>query len=162
MTPDLPRTEFDGLLLALKTLIETDPFFPPVELDAPEPVNMRTGIAGAPSSVRDHVTVQSEEPSEVTRDGGAELSWELEARLSVVYAVQGGALSERRGRRDAAIRHLEALIEANRTLGIADPQIYAELQPAERADELVVKGAAGFSLVLVPIHVQYVARSAAG
>lgn len=157
-----PRTRHDEIMHALAALIAADPFFPAPEMDAPEPTNLRAAVPGAVSSIRDHCTVQSEEPSEVTREGGSEVSWELEGRFSVVYAVAGGELRERRARRDAAVRHLEAIVEGNRTLGLGDPQIYAELGPVERGNEIAVKGTAGFALALIPVNVQYVARSAAG
>lgn len=157
---DIPKSE--QILEALKTLFGSDPFFPPASVAEPEPKNMRADVPGATSSVRDHLVLQCDEAPEITRDGGAENSWELEGRYSAVYAVLGGDVRERRSRRAQAVAHAAALIAGRRDLGLQDPQIYAELGPAERGDEVAVKGVPGFALILIPINVQYVAQSAAG
>lgn len=154
-------TTREAILLALAALLKSDPFFPEPDLDAPEPRNWRTPVPGAKSALQDCVTVQDGDVS-VTRDGGAEDSWELQLDAAIVYVVQGVDRRERRRRRDQAGEHIAALIAGNRSLGLEDPQIYAEIaEGPDRDDEVPVKAAAPVALIRVPIAIQFIASSPA-
>jgi hypothetical protein len=161
VTDLLPRTKHEDVLWALHAIIASDPFFPPPELDAPEPQNWRTAIPGAPAGMQDFCTVQDGEIT-VTRDGGAENSWELQLDAEVYYVVQSADRRARRAQRDAAQAHISALIRANRTLGLPDPQVYAEIDSVERDDEVPVKATAPVALVRVKLCIQFIAESPAG
>lgn len=160
MQGDVTRRE--QILQALRALLGGDSaFFPPPELDAPEPKNWRTAIPGVAVAMGDHASVQDGHVT-VTRDGGRENDWELELEATLAYAVYAADGVARRRRRDAAARHIEALIAGSRDLGLGDPQVYAEIGETVRDDLVPIKAAAPVALLMVTVNVQYVAASAAG
>jgi hypothetical protein len=154
-------TLHERILQALKARLESDPFFPPVHLDEPEPRNWRTSIPGAGVALQDFVAVQDGE-IEVTRDGGQQNDWELELKAKVVYLVQGAQVRERRSRRDAAARHITDLVRAARDLGLEDPQVYAEIEDVERDDNVILKASPPVAMIAVTVSVQFIADSVAG
>ena len=155
------ETRREQILRALQSMMEQSGFFPPVSLDAPEPDDWRTPIPGEASALGDHAAVQ-DGPVKVTRDGGAVNDWELELEATLAYSVAGADRGARRARRDAGAAMIQALIRADRQLGLGDPQVYAEIAEAIRDDNIPVKASAPVALLLVTVAVQYVAPSAAG
>jgi hypothetical protein len=151
----------NALVLGLQTLLATDSFFPAAEIDASEPDDL-VAVVGVTPLMNHHCTVQSGKPPEITRDGGAANTWEMEAELEVVYLAQSQNRVQRRARRETAVAHVVALIAAHHDLGIGDPEIYAEIREAERDDEIAVKGTAPAAIVKITIAVQFIALSAAG
>jgi hypothetical protein len=159
--PDQVPTRREQILEAFRIMLRTDDFFPEPELDAPEPVNWRTDIPGAQVAMGDHCSVQDGDVR-VTRDGGAENDWELELDAVIAYAVYASDQRIRRRRRDAAQGHIAALIRADRTLGLGDPQIFAEIGESVRDDHIPVQAAQPVALLIVTVTVQFVTSSAAG
>lgn len=147
---------------ALEALIAADPFFPTPSLDAPEAANLRTAIPGEAGPMADHCMIESPEELEVTRDGGAADSWELQGEFLVSYLANSVDVRGRRRRREAAKEEIVALIRENRDLGTGDAEVYAEIAYGRRQDEILAKGAPGSSLITIAIAVQFVAESAAG
>ena len=151
----------EAILVAFQTLLAADPFFPPAAIDEPEPSNFRTPVPGENPAMGDYLSVQ-DGPLKTTRDGGAADDFELELEVTLAYAVVLANTAERRARRDAAMQKIVAIVAANRTLGLGDPQIYAEIADAVRDDNVPVKAAAAVALLLVTVTVQFIAPSAAG
>lgn len=97
-----------------------------------------------------------------TRDAGPVDQWEGVRDLTLAYAVTGSDKAARTARRDRLVPALEAAIFANRTLGLPDPQVWAELGPAQEDDEVPLADATAAAVANVVISVTYVAASAAG
>lgn len=159
---DFAPTMHDQVLGALHKLIETDPFFPDhVDLDAPQPHNLRKNPPGETVAMSDHCSVQDGQV-EVTRDSGAQNDYELQLPAKVVYVVQCADDGARRRRRGAGAARISWLIRNNRQLGLDDPQIYAEIGDVDRDDQMMVPGAGAFAMVAVTVNILFVAESPAG
>lgn len=152
-----------NITAALQALLATDLFFPAAEIDAEEPSAWIAIEPSQPSGLTHAAAVHGCPPPSVTRDAGGESEWELRGEFVIAYAVQAAAKNRQaqRARRDAATEKVQALIAANRTLGL-DVSVYAELGAPEEHNEPPVKGAANVCSVIIPIFVDYIAPSAAG
>ncbi len=163
----------EQILLALAQLLaspEAEGFFPPAAIDEPEPSGW---IAVEGDARLTHAAaVQDGPPPDrlafVRSDDGDTDELELEA--VVAYAVQcplvagqtmAEARSARRARRDEAVERLAALIAANRTLGLG-VEVWAELGPAQRDDEVAFANTVAAATAVVPVRVLYTAGHAAG
>jgi hypothetical protein len=99
---------------------------------------------------------------EPTIDSGPEEQWEGVRECTLIYAVDGAERDVRQAQRDLAVPAVEALLQADRTIGAGDPQVYAQLGPTTEDDNGPVRDAAPASVAVITIFVTYVAASAAG
>jgi len=149
------------IINAVANLLATDNVFPPAQLEEPEPSNFLPADPLNPSI--GHVLSVQEGPTIITRDGGRDDDFELEVEILVGYAVQAVDRMTRRQFRDAAAARLEALIAANRTLGLTfSPAPYAEIRELTRDDNVYTDGGLPVATLILTIAVAYVAASAAG
>jgi hypothetical protein len=149
------------IINAVANLLATDNVFPPAQLEEPEPSNFIAADPLNPSV--SHVLSVQEGPTIVTRDGGRDDDFELEVEISIGYAVQAVDRITRRQVRDGAATRIEALIAANRTLGLTfSPLPYAEIRDATRNDNVFTDAGQPVATLIVTIAVAYVAASAAG
>lgn len=164
-------TEREAILQALAALLASPSaagFFPAAAIDEPEPSGW---VPVADSNLRHACAVQDGPPPDhLARVHGGGDSDELELEAAVAYAVQAvpvaGASPEtlraaRRARRDLAVDRIAALIAANRTLGLG-VEVWAEVAPAQRDDEVSFANAVPAATVIVPVRVLYTAAHAAG
>lgn len=166
----------EPILNALAALLaDEEGFFPPAVIDEPEP--SRWDILGAPfaagMTVLHALAVQDGPPPEVlsfVRGAEHELTDELELEAAVAYGVRvelgagqtmDRARTTRRALRDLAVRKIAALISANRNLGLGD-EVWAEVRPAQRDDDVAFPNATAVATAVVPIRVLYTAAHAAG
>ncbi len=156
-------TTREDILYALQGMLAGDSFFPEAEIDADEPQAWRATAGGLAAGLQDAAAVQDCLEPAVTRDAGPEDSWELRGEFMIAYAVQAASANRKaqRARRDQATEKVEALIAADRTLGLG-LSIYAEIGPAQRHNNAPIKASAPVATVLIPINVDYIAPSAAG
>lgn len=173
-------TPRESILSALQSLLATDPFFPPAAIDEPEPSEWII-VGDTPSSVAPppafagrlfHACAVQDGPPPTllaTARGGGDAD-ELELEAAVAYAVradlaagqtQGQARAVRRARRDRAVQRLADLIAANRTLGLG-VQVWAELAPAQRDDDIAFPHASACATAVIPVRILYAAAHAAG
>jgi hypothetical protein len=151
----------EQLLAACQSMIATDPFFPAAEIDVEVPKSWRADCGGAAAGLDDTIAVQGDQDPKITRDGGAEDDYEMEAEIILAYAVAGADETLRRSRRDKAALHLANLVRKDRTLGTGDPQVYAEIAASPRRDKVPIKAAAQVATVLFTLQVTYVSASPA-
>lgn len=164
--------EHEAILEALRDLLATDPdTFPPALIDEPDPSAWRE-IADTSPRLRDACAIQPGSPSDhlaFVRGGDDLDADELEMEPTVAYAVSAlpdagqtaaDCRAARRARRDLAIRRLAALIAADRTLGLGG-EVYAEVRPAQREDEVAFPNAEPGAVAMVPVRILYTAASAA-
>lgn len=168
-------TTREDLLNAMVALLATDDFFPPAALDEPEPSSWTEVAAAAVNEIRltHALAVQDGPPPEAMARArgpeGAALD-ELELELAVAYGVQAEAAAgstpaqvrtARRARRDEAVTRVAALVAANRTLGLASQEIWAEVAPAQRDDEVAFTNGTATATAVVPVRILYTAAHAA-
>lgn len=167
-------TTREDLLNAMVALLATDDFFPPAALDEPEPSSW-TEVAAAVNEIRltHALAVQDGPPPEAMARArgpeGAALD-ELELELAVAYGVQAEAgagstpaqvRTARRARRDEAVTRVAALVAANRALGLSSMEIWAEVAPAQRDDEVAFTNGIATATAVVPVRILYTAAHAA-
>jgi hypothetical protein len=153
-------TTHEDILQGLTALLAAHPLFAgltEIGIDVAEPGQWRDLGNG----LQDALAVQDGAAPEITRDGGAADDFELRCEIMVAYAVQGRDRTERRRRRDAAAVAISDVVAANRQLGLADVQVYAEAASAARDDNAPIKAAAPVATLLVSLTVDYTAASAA-
>ena len=97
-----------------------------------------------------------------TINSGPENQWEGVRECTLAYGIIGADKASRVAQRDLLVPALETVLAADRTIGSGDPQVYAELGEAEEDDKAPLADAAIGSLAIIPIHITYVAASAAG
>ena len=167
-------TTREDILGALSSLLATDPFFPPADIDEAEPTHWVEVEAVTIDSIRlVHACAVQDgpPPTQLGRARGAEGEaldeLELEAAISYGVQAQVGAgvtirdcQKARRARRDVAVTRVAALIAANRTLGLG-PEVWAEVAPAQRDDGVTFANAAPTATAVVPVRVLYSATHAA-
>ncbi|WGM45238.1 hypothetical protein KOAAANKH_00099 [Brevundimonas sp. NIBR10] len=169
-------TTREAILEALVAMLAgSNGFFPAAVIDEPEPSHWDEVAAQPPGTLRllHAVAVQDGPPPDVLSvlsGPEGENLYELELEAAVAYAVRAeiGAgdtnatgRSARRARRDEGVENLAALIAADRTLGLG-PEVYAELQPAQRDDDVAFPNAPATATAVGPIRVLYTAAHAAG
>lgn len=165
-----PREE---ILLALSALLATRPeVFPPAAVDEPAPSNWVPLEAVGGIVLQHAAAVQDGPPPDrvgLVRGGEGDPLEELELEAAISYGVQAkpgadmtvAALrTARRARRDLAIRTIADLIAANRTLGLG-PEVWAEVMPADRQDDVLFANALPTATAVVPVRVLYTAAHAA-
>jgi len=170
----MAETMRESILEALRDLLASDPegFFPPAVIDEPDPTGW-TAIDGVGPRLTHACAVQDGPPPDqlaFVRAGEDDQNCdelELEAMIAyVVTAAPGlGDTAEdlrgaRRARRDAGVRRIAGLISANRNLGLS-LEVYAEVRPAQRDDDVGFKNAEPGAVALVPVRILYTAASAA-
>jgi hypothetical protein len=168
-------TTREDLLDALVALLATDDFFPPAALDEPEPSSWTEVASAAIDEIRltHALAVQDGPPPEAMARArgpeGAALD-ELELEAAIAYGVQAEAgagstvaqvRAARRARRDEAVTRIAALIAANRNLGLPSLEIWAEVAPAQREDEVAFTNATAAATAVVPVRILYTAAHAA-
>jgi len=154
-------TTREEVLQALVRMLKAQAFFPDtIAVDAPEVEDWRP-LSGLNVGMSDGISVQ-DGPVTVTRQGcGRGDIWELQVEAAVAYAVQGLDPTLRRLRGDEAVRMIAAAIDTDPTLGLG-VQVYAEVDPAERDDDVPMSGAVAAATRIVPVRVLYTAANAAG
>lgn len=151
-------------------------FFPEAEIDEPSPSawHLVAEPGEGDRKLLHALAVQDGPPPEhLSRaHGGADddtANDELELEAAIAYGVRvDGGLGDdraairraRRARRDQAIPVIAHLIAADRTLGLG-PEVYAEVAPAARDDDVTLPNAPACATVIVPIRVLYTAAHAA-
>lgn len=165
-------TPREAILTALADLLVSPAaggFFPPAAIDEPEPSGW-VAVGGAPGMLHAAAVQDGPPPERLAYVRGADDTDELELEAVVAYAVQrpvaasetmAVARSARRARRDQAVERLAALIAANRTLGLG-AEVWAELGPAQRDDEVAFANAVAAAVAVIPVRVLYTASHAAG
>ena len=148
------------ILQALADLVAfAQPFPSIVDLDAPQVTDF-SDVPGAPGL--EHGCAIDGGKFEGTRDAGPVDQWEGVRDVVVGYDVEGADDTARRARAAMAVPALEQLVDANRSLGLNDPQVWAEIGDALEGDVPSADGAPVVSRAVVTINVTYVAASAAG
>lgn len=99
------------------------------------------------------------EPTAINDPEGA---CEGQRTITLSYLLIGTPKADRIARRDMVIPAVEELLAGDRTLGLGDPQVYAEITDAPYDDEAPVGSAGSGSVVHIDITVTYVAPSRAG
>lgn len=167
-------TNREALLQALVSLTAIDPSLPPAQLDEPEPTRWKarqggTAIAG---ELLHALAIQDATPESLAFVRGAEIDEageELEFTPVIAYAVQAkpGAgdtvdllRAARRLARDEGVRLIADLIANDRTLGV-DAEVYAEVLPPARDDDVAFVNALPSATALIPIRILYTGRDAA-
>ena len=144
---------------AIVAMLATDPIFPPAELDEPEPSNFVAADINAPGV--GHVLSVTDGASTTTRDGGRDDDFEIDLEVQVGYAVQSTVRADRRRVRDSGSSRIEALVAANRTLGMTFPT-YVEIRDVSRDDNVYTADGPPVATLIMTLVVSYVATSAAG
>lgn len=170
-------TTREAILEALVVMLAaSNGFFPAGEIDEPEPSHW-TPVADQPPGVRKilhAVAVQDGPPPDrlaLVRGGDDDDACdELELEAAIAYAVRvelgagetnASGRSARRARRDEGVETIAALVAADRTLGLG-VEVYAEVMPAQRDDDIAFPNAPASATAVVPIRVLYTAAHAAG
>ncbi|HZV85408.1 MAG TPA: hypothetical protein VFF48_10530 [Brevundimonas sp.] len=168
-------TTREDILHALAALLATRPdFFPPAAVDEPEPTSWTPADDPAPNGrqLMHAAAVQDGPPPDhlgFVRGAEGEALDELELEAAISYGVnvkpghQDGIAEcrvARRIRRDAAVDLIAELIAADRTLGLG-PEVYADVRPADRQDDVAFPNALPSATAVVPIRVLYPAAHAA-
>jgi hypothetical protein len=167
-------TTREALLNALVVLAASDPSLPPAELDEPEPTRWATRLGGAAiaGELQHAMAVQDDTPESLAFVRGAEIDEageELEFTPVIAYAVQAkpgagdttAALREaRRLARDEGVRLIADLIANDRTLGV-EAEVYAEVMPPVRDDDVAFANALPAATALIPVRILYTGRDAA-
>lgn len=163
----------EDILLALSALLATRPdVFPPAPVDEPEPANWAPVEPAGGITLQHAAAVQDGPPPDrvgLVRGAEGDPLEELELEAAISYGVQAkpgpdvtleACRLARRARRDLAIRTVAALIAANRTLGLG-PEVWAEVLPADRQDDVRFANAIPTATAVVPVRVLYTAAHAA-
>ncbi|ANC52428.1 hypothetical protein A4249_01265 [Brevundimonas sp. GW460-12-10-14-LB2] len=167
-------TNREALLQALVALTAGEPSLPPAALDEPEPSHWlaRMGAAPIAGELLHALAVQDATPETLAFVRGAEIDEageELEFTPIIAYAVQAkpgvGDTVEtlraaRRQARDEGVRLIADLIAQNRTLGV-EAEVYAEVMPPARDDDVAFVNALPSATALIPIRILYTGRDAA-
>lgn len=168
-------TTREDILQALSALLATRPdFFPPAAIDEPEPTSWPevSDPAANGRQLLHAAAVQDGPPPErlaLVRGAEGDPLEELELEAAVSYGVQvkpghGDGIVEcraaRRARRDEAVDLIAELIAANRTLGLG-VEVWAEVGPADRQDDVSFPNALPAATAVVPVRVLYPAAHAA-
>lgn len=167
-------THREALLQSLVTMLAGAPSLPPAELDEPEPTRWvtRPGVAAITGELVHALAVQDATPESLAFVRGAvidEAGEELEFTPIIAYAVQakpGGGdttaqlRAARRKARDEGVRLIADLIAADRTLGV-EAEVYAEVLPPARDDDVAFVNALPSATALIPIRILYTGRDAA-
>ena len=167
-------TNREALLQALVALTATDSSLPPAQLDEPEPTRweLRQGGVAIAGELLHALAVQDATPESLAFVRGAEIDEageELEFTPVIAYAVQAkpGAgdttaqlRAARRLARDEGVRLIADLIANDRTLGV-EVEVYAEVLPPARDDDVAFVNALPSATALIPIRILYTGRDAA-
>lgn len=167
-------TTREDILQSLAARLATDPFFPPADIDEPEPTrwhDVAPSQDGAFTVVHAIVVQDGPPPERMGRARGAEGEaldeLELEAAIAYVVQIRPGVdtttencRAARRARRDEGTRRIARLIAADRTLGLG-PEVYAEVEPAQRDDDVAFPNALPAATTVVPVRTLYPATHAA-
>lgn len=161
-------TTREAILQALAAMLATVPeVFPPAAIDEPEPADWTPlGDLGDAAHTFHAAAVQDGPPPDhlgFVRGGPGGDELELEA--AIAYAVQyrpgpGDSIDKareiRRAIRDRAAPIVAALIAVDRTLGLA-PDVWAEVAPAQRDDDVSFANAVPTATAVIPVRVLYTA-----
>lgn len=163
----------ESILIALKAMIDEDPMFPEAVIDEPEPSRWTTLLPPIDDTIGliHAVAVQDGPPPDILGhargpEGGALDELELEA--AIAYGVQAkpgagtsieAARVARRAQRDRAQRRVAQLIASNRTLGLG-VEVWAEVGPAQRDDDVAFPNALPAATFVTPVRVLYSADNA--
>lgn len=171
MMPEEGTTR-EAILQALQSLLASAAaadFFPPAAIDEPNPerwydVEPDPEAPGAPALKHACAVQDGPPPAHLAFvRGAADAPDELELEAAVAYAVQAvpGAghsaadlRAARRARRDAGAKRFAALVAADPTLGIS-PEVYAEVLPVDRQDDVPFPNAPPAATVIAPVRVLY-------
>lgn len=166
-------TTREAILNALAVLLaESEGFFPEAVIDEPEPSLWSPAPDPSPAGAFHAVAVQDGPPPErlaYVRGAEDDPTDELELEAAIAYGarveiVAGRTMAEarslRRGLRDRAVKTIAGLIAANRTLGLG-AEVWAEVGPAQRDDDVAFQSATAVATAVVPIRVLYTAANAA-
>lgn len=168
-------TTREAILQALSSLMGPPFGLSVVPIDEPEPSHWQPMVegVGGQMQIQHALAIQDGPPPDAvgfahgTDDTGCE---ELELEAVAAYAVQirpGADYSiedcrrERRVLRDEAVKIIARTVALDRTLGLGG-EVYAEVRPAARDDEVAFANAIPTATALVPIRVLYTADHAAG
>lgn len=169
-------TTRESILNALAGMLaDADGFFPEAVIDEPEPSRWDlVGEAFASGMKAMHaVAVQDGPPPErlaYVRGAEEDATDELELEAVIAYGARvelggGQTMAEARGARralrDQAVEIIATLIAADRTLGLG-AEVWAEVAPAQRDDDVAFPNATAVATAVVPIRVLYTADHAAG
>lgn len=94
--------------------------------------------------------------------GGAQGDWEGTRDCTVIYQTTGADRVAREAARDAFVDGLITLLEADRSLGLPDPQVWAEISDSDEQNAAPIADAAGVTEAVITIDILYTAASAAG
>ena len=168
-------TTREDILNALSALMGQAMVLSVVPIDEPEPSRweaMISGIGGQ-MQIQHAMAIQDGPPPDVlsfVRGPDDDACEELELEAVVAYAVQvkpaagyspEDSRRERRVLRDEAVKVIAHAIAVDRTLGLGG-EVYADVRPAARDDDVAFANAIPTATALVPIHVLYTAAHAAG
>lgn len=167
-------TTREAILTALQAMLDGSGAFPPATIDEPEPSRWEP-LADQPDGAMKllhAIAVQDGPPPErlaYARGAEADPTDELELEAAIAYGVRvelgaDQTMAEiravRRAARDEGVRVIAALIAGNRTLGLG-AEIWAEVLPAQRDDDVSFPNAPAVATAVVPIRVLYTAAHAA-
>lgn len=101
---------------------------------------------------------------EPTLDGGPSNQWEGERACMVEYQVLGANVAARRAQRDLFLVALGDSLEQDRTLGLPDAQVYAQITEGDEDDVPIGEAgdAGAMSVATATVTILYVAPTAAG
>lgn len=169
-------TTREAILTALaELLLRSGGFFPEAVIDEPEPSRW-TPLADQPAGamkILHAVAVQDGPPPErlaFVRGGEADPTDELELEAAIAYGVrveigagqtQDDVRRARRALRDEAVDLIAALVAGDRTLGLGC-EVWAEVGPVQRDDDVAFQNASAVATAVIPIRVLYTAAHAAG
>lgn len=161
----------EAILKALEALIlATSAIFPTPTIDEPEP-SLWSPVAGNPQLLHAVMVMDGAPPDQLAFVRGAEdeATDELELEVAIGYAVQakpapGQTKAEtraaRRAQRDDCVRAVAELIANNRNLGLG-VEVWAEVGPPTRDDDIAFPNALPAATAIIPVRVLYTGTDAA-